>query len=71
MVLIKLIKKTSDLKSLEFGYLKDVTLKGTNTAVRIFSESKKVSKYEVTKGRLPKKREIAISNTFFCFQYNG
>lgn len=60
----ELIEKKSDVKSLEFGYLKDVMLKGTDTAVRVFSESKSVSQYEVTQGRLPKKMgEIAISNS--------
>lgn len=50
------------IKSAEYGYFQDTTVKGTNTTLRIFSAPKQLSSYAVIKGRLPRKQnEIALS----------
>lgn len=57
------IKKEKGLRNLEFGYLKDVTIRKTNTSVRIFSKPDQISKYKITKGRLPKNNnEITLDD---------
>ncbi|MEX2785222.1 FtsX-like permease family protein [Streptococcus sp. H49] len=48
----------------EYGYMSDVTIEGTNDAVRIFSNSKGISIYHLVSGNLPSQsNEIAISST--------
>ena len=37
----------------EFGYMTDLTLEDSEDAVRIFSNTEKISKFEMTQGRLP------------------
>ena len=55
------IKKASGTETVEFGYLKDVTIKGEDDAVRVYSKPKKISEFEVSDGRMPKaKNEIAV-----------
>lgn len=55
------IRKVEGANKIEFGYLKDVVLKDTNTSFRIFSDSKDISAYQLTEGRFPEKEdEIAI-----------
>ena len=45
----------------EFAYLADVTIKDTYQAVRIFSQTDKISQYELVSGHLPQKEsEIAL-----------
>ena len=47
----------------EFGSLLDLTVKGTGTAIRLFSPPKSLSSFRVTKGRLPKKEgELALAS---------
>lgn len=47
----------------EFGSLLDLTVKGTGTAIRLFSVPKSLSSFRVTKGRLPKKEgELALAS---------
>lgn len=47
----------------EFGYLSDVTIKKTDKAVRLFSESDKISQYQVVSGKLPSQADqIALSS---------
>lgn len=51
--------------TVEYGYLKDVVIEGTNTAVRIFSKPNEVSTYEVVEGHLPERRgEIALTAAY-------
>lgn len=58
---IKQIEKAGKLKEVEYIYLKDVTVKGTNKSFRLFSKTQNVSKYELESGRLPEKdNEISI-----------
>ncbi|WP_101774061.1 ABC transporter permease [Peptostreptococcus faecalis] len=62
---IKIIDKAHDLSEVEYGYLKDVVIKDSNTSFRIFSKPKEISKFDTVKGRLPNsKSEIAIASTY-------
>ena len=55
------IKTASDLKDVEYIYLKDVVEKDTNTSFRIFSSAERISMYELVEGKLPENDdEIAI-----------
>lgn len=45
----------------EFGYMTDLTLANSEDAIRIFSNTEKISKFQVTEGRLPEKEdELAL-----------
>ena len=47
----------------EFGYMTDLTLANSENAIRIFSKTDKISKFEVTQGRLPEKEdELALAD---------
>lgn len=62
---IDLLNQTDDLSAIEYGYLKDVTIKDSHTAIRIFSEGDEVSNYELVEGKLPENNnEIAIDESF-------
>ena len=51
--------------TVEYGYFKDVVIKDSSTAFRIFSKPKELSTYEIVEGRLPEKSsEIAISAAY-------
>ena len=64
------IQKASDIKELEYIYLKDVTIENQNDSIRILSKPDKISLYELVEGNFPEKDdEIAISNTYSS-QYN-
>lgn len=57
----KLIKATSGVKQVEFGYFRDVLLKGTHTSLRLFSPPQDLSTYALQAGRMPtQKGEIAL-----------
>lgn len=59
------IEKASNVKELDYFYLKDVTISDTNDSIRIFSKPDKISLYEITEGSLPKENnEIAISDSY-------
>lgn len=61
---IEKIETASDIKEIEYIYLKDVVAKDTNTSYRVFSSPEKISMYEVVEGELPKEdNEIAIDYT--------
>src|SRR5699024_7531194 len=47
------IRKVEGTDQIEFGYLKDVVRKDTNTSLRIFSVSEALSNYELIEGKLP------------------
>ena len=58
---INQIQSASNIKDIEYIYLKDVVEKGTNTSFRIFSSPEKISMYELVEGKLPENDdEIAI-----------
>ena len=47
----------------EFGYMTDLTLANSEDAIRIFSNIEKISKFQVTQGRLPEKEdELALAD---------
>lgn len=47
----------------EFGYMTDLTLEGSQEAIRIFSKTENISKFEVTQGRLPEQEdELALAD---------
>ena len=47
----------------EFGYMTDLTLANSENAIRIFSKTDKISKFEVIQGRLPEKEdELALAD---------
>ena len=49
--------------NVEFGYMTDLTLEDSEDAVRIFSNTEKISKFQVTQGRLPEKEdELALAD---------
>lgn len=55
------IESASNIKDIEYIYLKDVTEKDTNTSFRLFSSADRISMYELVEGNLPKADdEIAI-----------
>ena len=47
----------------EFGYMTDLTLANSQDAIRIFSKTDKISKFQVTQGRLPEQEdELALAD---------
>ena len=47
----------------EFGFMTDLTLANSEDAIRIFSNTDKISKFQVTEGRLPEKEdELALAD---------
>lgn len=47
----------------EFGYMTDLTLANSEDAIRILSNTDKISKFQVTEGRLPEKEdELALAD---------
>ena len=47
----------------EFGYMTDLTLANSEDAIRIFSNTDEISKFQVTEGRLPEKEdELALAD---------
>ena len=47
----------------EFGYMTDLTLVNSEDAIRIFSNTEKISKFQVTEGRLPEQEdELALAD---------
>ncbi|MFC0265509.1 FtsX-like permease family protein [Alloscardovia macacae] len=61
----KAISSVSGIQHLEYGYLKDVTVTNTDTSMRIYSQTKDLSLYELKSGRMPKtSTEIALDPRF-------
>ncbi len=57
----ELIAQVDDLRQVEYGYLKDVVIKGTDTSVRLQSAPEDVSLYEVVQGSMPEAAdEVAL-----------
>lgn len=66
----KAINEVSGAKKIEYGYLKDVTVKDTTTSIRVFSTTEDLSKYELVDGSMPKgDDEIAIAS-FLSDEYS-
>lgn len=61
----KLLQTLDKQADVEYGYFKDVVIKDSSTAFRIFSKPEKVSTYDLAEGKLPQKRgEIALSAAY-------
>ena len=59
------IEKASNIKNVEYIYLKDVTIDNKNDSIRVFSKPASISMYEITEGNLPNEdNEIAISDKY-------
>lgn len=57
----QVLDTTKNLKELEYGYMKDVTINDSHKSIRLYSKGKNLSDYSLVDGRLPKKEnEIAI-----------
>ncbi len=64
------INKVSGADKIEYGYLKDVIIDGTNKSIRIFSQTDGISEYELVEGRMPtSENEIAIAS-FLSSEYS-
>ncbi|KXT78593.1 FtsX-like permease family protein [Streptococcus sp. DD13] len=60
-----LLNHLNSKADVEYGYFKDVVVKDSSTAFRIFSKPKELSTYELVDGKLPSKRgEIALSSSY-------
>ena len=55
--------------SVEFGYMTDLTLEGSQDAIRIFSKTERISKFQVTQGRLPEKEDELTLADFWKDRY--
>lgn len=56
------IRNLPEVKQASFGYLQDAKIQNNQTVLRIYSNSNTLSRYQVTKGKLPDtKNEIALS----------
>ncbi|MFC6316229.1 FtsX-like permease family protein [Lapidilactobacillus achengensis] len=56
------LNQTKGASKIEYGYLKDLVVKGTQQSYRVFSKSAALSQYELVKGRLPdRENEIAVA----------
>lgn len=53
----------------EFGYMTDLTLANSEDAIRIFSNTDKISKFQVTEGRLPEKEDELAMADFWKDRY--
>ena len=53
----------------EFGYMTDLTLEDSEDAVRIFSNTEKISKFQVTQGRFPEKEDELTLADFWKDRY--
>lgn len=57
------IDQVTGAEKIEYGYLKDVVISGTQTSIRVFSETDGISEYELVAGRMPVQAdEIAIAS---------
>ncbi|MBW3088231.1 FtsX-like permease family protein [Bifidobacterium sp. 82T24] len=57
------IRGTNGVRDAEFGYFKDVTIRGSDHSLRIYSKPQRVSTYQIVEGRLPRTAtEIALDS---------
>lgn len=55
------IGRADGVRGIEYGYFKDVVIKGTDSSMRIFSKPEYISTYDVVEGRMPKRQgEIVL-----------
>lgn len=63
------IEKASDIKDIEYIYLKDVVVENTNISFRIFSKPETISKYEVVEGRMPEADDEIVIDSVYSNEY--
>lgn len=63
------IEKASDIKDIEYIYLKDVVVENTNISFRIFSKPESISKYEVVEGRMPEADDEIVIDSVYGNEY--
>lgn len=55
------IGRADGVRGIEYGYFKDVVIKGTDSSIRVFSKPEYISTYDVVEGRMPKRQgEIVL-----------
>lgn len=55
------IGRADGIRGIEYGYFKDVVIKGTDSSMRVFSKPEYISTYDVVEGRMPKRQgEIVL-----------
>lgn len=55
------IGRADGVRGIEYGYFKDVVIKGTDSSMRVFSKPEYISTYDVVGGRMPKRQgEIVL-----------
>lgn len=54
------LANADQLERVEYGYLEDVTVKDTDTSMRIFSTPEDLSKYEVVEGNMPQEDDEIV-----------
>ena len=63
------IEQASGIREVEYGYLKDVTIAGTNDAMRVESTPDHVSQFEVVDGRMPTAEDEVAVDSFMAERY--
>lgn len=63
------IERASGIREVEYGYLKDVTIAGTNDAMRVESTPDHVSQFEVVDGRMPTAEDEIAVDSFMAERY--
>lgn len=57
------INKATGAQKIEYGYLKDVVISGTQDSIRVFSQTDGISEYELVDGQMPEgEDEIALAS---------
>lgn len=55
------IGRADGVRGIEYGYFKDVVIKGTDSSMRVFSKPEYISTYDVVEDRMPKRQgEIVL-----------
>ena len=54
------IGRADGVRGIEYGYFKDVVIKGTDSSMRVFSKPEYISTYDVVEGRMPKRQGESV-----------
>ena len=54
------IGRADGVRGIEYGYFKDVVIKGTDSSMRVFSKPEYISTYDVVEGRMPKRQGAIV-----------
>lgn len=64
-----LIESADGIATVEYGYLKDAVIDGTDTSLRIQSAPEEVSRYELVAGRMPSAADEIALDSFLQDEY--